>query len=38
MADLHAEPRECCERVDDEPAPVASVVVVLVGSGRVWMA
>jgi len=33
MADLHAEPRECCERVDDEPAPVAIVVVVLVG---VW--
>jgi hypothetical protein len=36
MADLHAESCERCERVDDEPAPVAGVVVALaVVSSRV---
>ena len=34
MSDLHAESRECCERVDDEPTAVAGVVVTFVG---VWL-
>jgi hypothetical protein len=29
MTDLHAESRECCERVDDEPTAVAGVVIAL---------
>jgi hypothetical protein len=31
MADLYAKPCECCERVNDEPTPVAGVVFALVG-------
>lgn len=34
MPEFHAEPGQRCERVDDEPAVVAGVVVVLVGTRR----
>lgn len=31
MAEFHAEARECCERVDDEPTAVTGVVIEGVG-------
>jgi len=38
VAEFDAEPRECRERVDDEPTAVAGDVIALVGSGSVWSA